>query len=262
MGIDLFLEKPSSSKEIAFFVDCIESLLDREQEGGFRGVQSKSLVDIIQLECLSQSSSVLKISQGKFEGKIWIQNGEIVNAECDGKVGVEAFQQILAWKAGNFEMLPADAGRARTIFTSYQGLLLETAQVLDEAQQGGGLQASPGASKEARSDGSAGLMALSRFHGVDFVLSVSAKDEAQFESWGLDNAEQMAAWTNSTMREFQTLGDTLQAGMLNRIDARGPMQNVSAAARGENELCVGFYRSLPAEAVRATMQKILNKWAS
>src|SRR5438552_14095748 len=56
MGIDLFLEKPNSSQEIMFLLDCIESLLGREMDGGFRGVQSKSLVDIIQLECLSQSS--------------------------------------------------------------------------------------------------------------------------------------------------------------------------------------------------------------
>ena len=33
-------------------------------DSGFRGVQSKSLVDIIQLECMSQSSSVLRITNG------------------------------------------------------------------------------------------------------------------------------------------------------------------------------------------------------
>ena len=115
---------------------------------------------------------------------------------------------------------------------------------------------------DAETEPAPGLVALSRFHGVEFVVSVSAKDQAEFQSWGLDNADQLAAWTNSTMREFQALGETLQAGMLNRIDARGPMQNVSAATRGDHELCVGFYRSLPAETVRDTMQKILNKWAS
>src|SRR5215510_14674966 len=81
IGIDLFLEKPNTGREVNFFIDCIESLLDREADaGGFRGVQSKSLVDIIQLECLSQSSSVLKVTQGSQEGKIWIQTGEIVDA--------------------------------------------------------------------------------------------------------------------------------------------------------------------------------------
>src|SRR3569833_2866331 len=56
MGIDQFLEKPRTGKEINYYRDRIEALLIKEDSnGGFRGVQSKSLMDIIQLECLSQS---------------------------------------------------------------------------------------------------------------------------------------------------------------------------------------------------------------
>jgi DNA-binding response OmpR family regulator len=54
MGVDLYLEKPKTGKEIINFVDCIESLLEREDTGGFRGVQSKTLDELIQLECLTQ----------------------------------------------------------------------------------------------------------------------------------------------------------------------------------------------------------------
>src|SRR5687768_13635606 len=61
IGVDLFLQKPSTSQEISMFLDCIESLLGMQESAGFRGVQSKSLVDIIQMECLSHSSSVMKI---------------------------------------------------------------------------------------------------------------------------------------------------------------------------------------------------------
>src|SRR5277367_876124 len=52
-GVEMFWQKPGSSEEIKLFQDCIESLLGREtrNEGGFRGMQSKSLVDLIQLEC-------------------------------------------------------------------------------------------------------------------------------------------------------------------------------------------------------------------
>src|SRR5258707_10900455 len=61
LGVDLFWQKPGTDTEIKMFLECIESLLGREAESGFRGVQSKSLVDIIQLECLSQSSAGLRI---------------------------------------------------------------------------------------------------------------------------------------------------------------------------------------------------------
>src|SRR5438552_11301017 len=46
LGVDLFWQKPSSEPEINMFLECLESLLGRETEVGFRGVQSKSLVDI------------------------------------------------------------------------------------------------------------------------------------------------------------------------------------------------------------------------
>src|SRR6185295_11252456 len=80
MGIDLYIEKPKTGKEIISFVDCIESMLEKENGGGFRGVQSKSLVDIIQLECLTQSSTTLKICSAAGEGRLWIQKGEIIDA--------------------------------------------------------------------------------------------------------------------------------------------------------------------------------------
>src|SRR5437867_4639622 len=128
MGVDQYWIKPESDQEMRLFMESIESLLTREAQGGFRGVQSKSLVDIIQLECLSQNSCVLKISNGLIDGKIWIQTGEVTDAEAAGLRGEPAFQRILAWKTGSFEILPADGDRERTINTSYQGLLLNTAQ--------------------------------------------------------------------------------------------------------------------------------------
>ena len=62
IGVDLYMEKPKTGREIIFFVDCIESLLEKESKGGFRGVQSKTLLDIIQLECLTKNTCVLKIT--------------------------------------------------------------------------------------------------------------------------------------------------------------------------------------------------------
>jgi CheY-like chemotaxis protein len=79
MGIDLYIEKPKTGKEIINFVDCIESLLEREDTGGFRGVQSKTLVDLIQLECLTQSSAILK-SHGHRRRTHLGPKGEIIDA--------------------------------------------------------------------------------------------------------------------------------------------------------------------------------------
>src|SRR5688572_3172367 len=134
MGIDLYMEKPKTGKEIINFVDCIESMLEKEDTGGFRGVQSKTLVDIIQLECLTQSSAILKISSAIGEGRVWIQKGEIIDAATGEFLGREAFLEMLSWRTGSFEIMPSDVPRPRTIFASYENLLMETAQTMDEAK--------------------------------------------------------------------------------------------------------------------------------
>src|SRR5882672_3896201 len=84
LGVDLYWHKPGTESEMKQFLECLESLLGRESEPGFRGVQSKSLVDLVQLECISQSSSILRITNGPFTGCIWVNNGELTDAETDG----------------------------------------------------------------------------------------------------------------------------------------------------------------------------------
>src|SRR6516225_8718581 len=64
LGVDMFWQKPDSKQNMEMFTQCIESLLGREVEGGFRGVQSKGLLDLIQMEALSQSSTLLRITRG------------------------------------------------------------------------------------------------------------------------------------------------------------------------------------------------------
>lgn len=263
MGIDLFLEKPNSQQEITFFLDCIESLLGKKSAAGFRGVQSKSLVDIIQLECLSGSSAVMKIINGTLEGRIWLLNGEIIDAVTGGLDGEKAFQIISSWKTGNFEILPADEGHVRTLFGSYQGLLLETAQALDEstgamASAGSGGGAAGGAGGKPLSK----LAELSRVSGVSFLLSVPADGKASSETWGVANADQTAEWVRNTVVSFQSLGESLNAGPLQRIEMAGSEHHLAIVPREGADLCVGFSRSLSMELARETLKSILTRWGS
>ena len=256
MGIDLFLEKPNTGREISFFIDCIESLLDRDADaGGFRGVQSKSLVDIIQLECLSQSSSVLKITNGSLTGKVWFKNGDLIDAATQDLTGETAFRKILSWNTGNFEILQAEPERKQTIFGSYQGLLLESAQALDEAKgQPPGGDGASGPAPESP------LAPLARFNGVEFVISVS--DDQKFESWSAENPEQISQWVRQTIQRFRALGEGFQAGQLNQLEGLGPQCHVALVSRADTDLCVGFHRSLSQDLVRDTMNKIVIQWAS
>ena len=254
MGVDQYWIKPESDQEVGLFMESIESLLSREAQGGFRGVQSKGLVDIIQLECLSQNSCVLKISNGLIDGKIWIQNGEVTDAEAADIAGEPAFQRILSWKTGSFEILPADPERQRTITTSYQGLLLNTAQAIDEATAQ--VPSTPNEGEPTKA--SFALAEISQWPGVECVLSLRAKGARDY--YGLEDAGPVAKWLDETLTNFQDLGDRLQVGQLQQIVGAGPRRKVAMATFGDSKVCIGFSPAVPADQLRETFKNILTKW--
>lgn len=262
IGVDLFLEKPATSQEITFFLDCIESLLTREETAGFRGVQSKSLVDIVQLECLSQSSSTLRITHGVGDGKIWIHQGEVIDAATGDLTGEAAFQKMLSWKHGSFESLPPDLTRPRTILASYQGLLLETAQALDEARARKAARPDEAElpSESVKSDFP--LADLAQIKGVEFIVAAPSNEKQKCKVWGAENPEQIANWSRQTLQRFRWLGETLQAGSLNHIQAQGAQRRLGLVMHDNTEWCVGFHCSLSSDLVRQNLKSIVAKWAS
>jgi CheY-like chemotaxis protein len=258
MGVDQYWQKPASEQERQHFLDSVESLLQRELQGGFRGVQSKSLVDLIQLECLSQDSTTLRISNGSLNGRIWIQNGELIDAETEDLKGEAAFRKILGWKTGSFELLPYEEARPRAIFSSYQALLLEIAQAMDEAA---GISAPIDGQTSGDKENSP-LMSLTRFEGVQFVMSASAGPRGEVTSWGLESPDHVCEWTVKTLKSFSELGERLNLGPLQQVTALSPATHVALADSEKGELCVGFRSTLRSDQVRETMRNILAKWAA
>lgn len=251
LGVDMYWQKPSSQQETKLFLECMESLLGSEDTSGFRGMQIKSLVDIIQLECLSQSSSVLKITHNSTVGKIWIHEGELIDAVVEDLQGEPAFHRILAWKTGGFETLPPETNRPRTIDKSCNALLLEVAQTIDEtAAQGADFRAeSPFACLENEAD-------------LEFAVLTRTDADEPVASKGLEEPRQMAEWTREALNRFRSLGDTLNLGDVQLIDAQGGQRTIGLGQCGDSELCLGWKPDLPALEVRQRTKRIVASWDS
>jgi len=267
MGLDLYLEKPNTTQATQLFLDCIEALLGQESHVGFRGMQSKSLVDIVQLECLSQSSAVLRISNGFREGRIWFQNGEIIDATTEDLAGESAFRLILSWRTGNFELLPEEPNHPRAIFISYQGLLLETAQALDEnlAVAGSGPSSFHAAEKESAetvpAPAPSKVEELGRHPGVEFIMALDPSGQSP-QCWAAENPESLAIWTRQTLDGFARLGDEMAWGRSFELLALGIQRHVAMSGEPSARLCVGFERSMTTTQIRETMLELKTKWAS
>lgn len=103
-------------------------------DAGFAGtLKNIQLNDLIQMCCLSASSLCMRVNKDDRSGTIFIVDGEIVHAACDGLVGEEAFYQILGWQTGSFESIEVSTIPERTIHKNYHFLIMEAARRADEA---------------------------------------------------------------------------------------------------------------------------------
>jgi CheY-like chemotaxis protein len=261
MGIDVFLGKPSTDEDIRTFVDCVEGVLTREEAGGFRGFQSMSLVDLIQAECMAGSSCVLKITNGPIAGKVWIKDGDVIDAEAQSLKAEEGFLKILEWKTGNFEKLPEEPAHERAILSSYQGLLLDSAQTLDMAQAADQGLDGEGEGVEG-TESLSGFGQITRCNGVEFVLSVESEDAEKVKSWGAESPDKLGGWAHGQLAQFRTIGEKLNIGQLKQAVGVGLKRHVALLPGSSASLCVGIQRSFSPSEVRETLKEISVKWDS
>jgi CheY-like chemotaxis protein len=250
LGVDLYWHKPGTEEEIRLFIECIESLLGQE-DSGFRGLQSKSLMDIIQMECMSQNSTLLCITNGTTPGRIWIQDGEVIDAETGDLRGEQAFLRIFSWENGSFETQQPEPSRPRTIFKSYNALLLESAQALDELRD---VANQPEAQKLPARPG------LSEIEGLEFVVAIDTTAEKPVFARGIENPSVLADWTRKTIENFQSLGEQLHAGGLSEIEASGTQRQLTLTSRQETQFCIASKNNLERAQARETVLKVLNLW--
>lgn len=104
-----------------------------QDSSGFAGtLRNIQITDIIQMCCLAGASLCIRVTQDNDRGSIYIEDGEVVHAECGRAVGVEAFFTILGWPSGQFETMEAPAIAQPTIKEACQFLLMEAARQADE----------------------------------------------------------------------------------------------------------------------------------
>ncbi len=123
-----YVEKPFEISEIR---KIIIDLLGRKR--GFQGrVIGLHLTDIIQMNCLGRLTTALAVSQNDEKGTIYLNQGEIVHAECGDQKGMDAFYTILGWQEGEFVSNPDIEPPDQTIYQSWEHLLIEAMRRKDE----------------------------------------------------------------------------------------------------------------------------------
>ena len=143
LGAIHFFEKPFPRAD---FITLVEALLapGTEVEGQrFQGTLSDlHIADIIQLKCISGSTSMLEFTGPKGEkARVYFENGQVRHATTPGREGLEAFNEIVDWKGGMISEVPVPHGIPHTINVEWQMLLMNAVRNIDESR-GAAAQAS------------------------------------------------------------------------------------------------------------------------
>jgi len=255
LGVDLFWVKPETQQNMKMFLECIESLLEPGNEDGFRGIQSKNLMDIVQMECLSQSSTVLRLTHGALVAKLWIQNGELMDAEAQGASGEAAFLRILKWKSGTFENLPAEPQHPRNIQKSVNALLLESAQAMDENQS-----TEPDSIEQQDHRKTVWRLSALTREGADYVVSVNAQGVA--DCCGMQSTEKMTRWLGLATETARRLGERLEAGPLSHIEGQNLERRTLMLPAAGKVFVVGWPLEAPAEELLERSKQLIASWDS
>lgn len=156
-----FVEKPFDIKVLRERVK--DALRDSSQfQGMLTGI---SLSDVIQIKCMSGVTAALRVTEGKRQGVVFFQKGEIIHAICDDIDGEKAFYEIISFAHGHLDTVHIAEMPARTIFKPYAALLMEGARRMDESGVSG-IGQSGTAGEDARAEGD-GALANIEFAKVD-----------------------------------------------------------------------------------------------
>lgn len=101
---------------------------------GFSGQLAQfQLHELVQICCLGLRTGKMSVTKGVESGALYFHEGRLLHAECGELIGDAAASRIIGWKSGQFAFADGILADRETIESSWDFLLLETMQKLDEA---------------------------------------------------------------------------------------------------------------------------------
>jgi len=104
-----------------------------DDDGFSVSLSGATLPDFVQMECLAQSSRVFRVTSGHRIGYLFFSKGQMIHALSGDHVGEPAALEILKWRDGSVEPCNVGWPDAPTIHSTWQNLLLLSAQARDES---------------------------------------------------------------------------------------------------------------------------------
>ena len=102
-------------------------------EGFTVRLPTAQLADLIQINCLNRVHGVFRVCSGAEQGHLFFAGGQLVHADFEGVIGLDAVVMMLGLRGGSIEPCERAWPVTSTIDMGADALLLSAAQRLDES---------------------------------------------------------------------------------------------------------------------------------
>ncbi len=228
---------------------------------GFEGSLSIiSLTDILQLEHQTRFSGSIVVSNGELEGRIFLQDGEVVHAETGALKGEDAIGVILTWHTGSFVAHANVSTVACTIDKGLDHLLLEVHRRIDEQRK-----TSPDALPSPRAPSPSGarraapgvLEKVRAVPGVSYAVLFDRAGVARADPSSM--AETLAAESLYLVSMIASpIGEALGVGELRQVAARSERDQLLLFKSRDTYLSVSVAGSSSLVEAEAAIRRALN----
>jgi hypothetical protein len=102
-------------------------------EGFTVRLPTAQLADLIQINCLNRVHGIFRVCSGVAQGHLFFSGGQLVHADFEGAIGLDAVVMMLGLRGGSIEPCERPWPATSTIDMGADALLLTAAQRLDES---------------------------------------------------------------------------------------------------------------------------------
>ncbi len=103
--------------------------MDTHVGGQIHGISIPSFLQMAEME---QASFCLHVVSGDFKGRLFLQDGVLLDAETDELAGCQAAYRIISMENASIEIYPAEENRADNIHQPLMHVLMESLKIKDE----------------------------------------------------------------------------------------------------------------------------------
>jgi hypothetical protein len=212
---------------------------DDLSESGFRAqLRQAYLPDLVQLECLSRSRRVIRVTTVHAVGYLFFADGQVIHASIGDLEGEEAAREILSWSQGTFEPCERPWAPRATITKSWQALLLHAVQAQDERGHGRTSTHSghpqPGGREATAEQGKSVPLksaALGKIPSTALRLDVRGAITSNHGA-----SEEFAALVSYAFRQVEMIGELLGAESFKALECAAGEQRTFISREGNGDL--------------------------